>query len=290
MGNMRSVGNELAYAKNNEGQTVYIDEVPNGLSCNCTCPACGARLIAKNAGEINRHHFAHYSKTECEYTRQTNLHYMAEEILKEEKFIFLPPDYLDAGNWRFIFDPQSYRVQIDEIASEKRISDFVPDIVVKSGEMTILVEIYVTHKVDEAKKLKIEKEGKCFVVEIDLSDRAYDDLSKEEVKNLLKDQNRIRWIYRPDLNEMHKTFEDSKLKCDIVSDSTLVICPQGRSHRQRLDSCDNCSCYLGKDKKHVYCFYKKLFSSDNNTPYPKVSPLKSNMRKVLQPGDRRTFY
>ena len=43
----------LVYAINAEGALVHFDNVPNGLACNCVCPYCKDKLIAKNGGEIN---------------------------------------------------------------------------------------------------------------------------------------------------------------------------------------------------------------------------------------------
>lgn len=38
----------LTYALNAENQIKNINEVPNGLECNCICPGCKEPLIAKN--------------------------------------------------------------------------------------------------------------------------------------------------------------------------------------------------------------------------------------------------
>jgi hypothetical protein len=83
-----TIGKELVYALNPEGKHVYIDDVENGLDCNCTCPACGGQLIARNEGKKNKHHFAHYNKAECDYVCQTNIHCLAEEISKKRKQLY----------------------------------------------------------------------------------------------------------------------------------------------------------------------------------------------------------
>lgn len=280
-----TVGRELVYALNPDGKYVYIDDVENGLDCNCSCPACGGKLIARNEGKKNKHHFAHYNKAECAYVCQTNIHCLAEEILKEEKTIMLPPDFEDCGNWRCIYEPRMFNCTIDHIESERRISDIIPDIVITSGQATILVEIYVTHAVDDEKRKHIQKIGTCFVVEINLSDLAYKNLTKEELRTYLKDPSRIKWIFNPTTYALHKNYEKSIERYKI--ENNLVVCPQGRLHRRSLTSCTNCSMYHGNDGKEVKCLYSYIFSNNTQKKLPSLQPLKQTMNKVLQPGDRR---
>lgn len=37
----------LTYALNSIGNLVYIDEVDTGQLCNCYCPSCKEKLVAK---------------------------------------------------------------------------------------------------------------------------------------------------------------------------------------------------------------------------------------------------
>ena len=39
------------------GEMVSVDEVERGLACNCKCPSCDGRLVARKA-DVNAHHFA----------------------------------------------------------------------------------------------------------------------------------------------------------------------------------------------------------------------------------------
>ena len=281
-----TIGKELVYGLTADGKYAYIDDVENGLLCNCTCPTCGSKLIARNEGKKNKHHFAHYSNVECDYICQTNIHCMAQEILQDEEYIILPPDYEDCGNWRCLYDENAYRCHIDHIESEKRISNIIPDIVVTSGTATIFIEIYVTHAVDETKRKKIENLGNCFVVEIDLSDLAYKDLSKEQLRDYLFDLKRMRWIFNPATNPLHKSLKISLTDQGLEKEQNLVICPQGRLHKRRLSSCKECSMYFGQDNDCIKCLYNCVFSN-NQKPLPKLVPLKKTMKRVLQPGDQR---
>ena len=41
-----------------EGKYLHVSEVASGAACDCVCPICGKKLIAKK-GAIRMHHFAH---------------------------------------------------------------------------------------------------------------------------------------------------------------------------------------------------------------------------------------
>ena len=74
----------MLLAINAEGNSVYIDDVPNGAKCNCHCADCGGELIAKNNGKIKHHHFAHANGNDSIKCSQTALHLLAKEIIAEE--------------------------------------------------------------------------------------------------------------------------------------------------------------------------------------------------------------
>ncbi|MCR5890395.1 hypothetical protein LRS06_21950 [Hymenobacter sp. J193] len=44
-----------------DGHLLHVLSVDNRLACGCTCPSCGARLVARNRGEKKAPHFAHYN-------------------------------------------------------------------------------------------------------------------------------------------------------------------------------------------------------------------------------------
>ena len=37
----------LTYALNSDNRLMYINDVPNGLECNCICPGCKEKLMGK---------------------------------------------------------------------------------------------------------------------------------------------------------------------------------------------------------------------------------------------------
>ncbi len=69
-------------------EIVSINDVASGLGCNCLCPSCGEKLVAKK-GEIKQWHFAHNSNESCEYAEQTAVHLIAKDIIAKHG-VFLP--------------------------------------------------------------------------------------------------------------------------------------------------------------------------------------------------------
>lgn len=169
--------NEITYALNSENKLVYINDVPNGENCNCSCPKCHAKLVAKNNGKIRVHHFAHASNSECVGAYQTMIHLLAKEIIATYRIV----PFAQNGTIKLI--------RVAEIHLEKRFEDVIPDVIgilpitlnntnQIIGAIPIFVEIYVTHKVDDEKAQKIKKLG-IPTVEINLSNSQA--LSKEEL-------------------------------------------------------------------------------------------------------------
>ena len=181
----------LAYAFNAEKKLVHIESVKNGLECNCTCPGCNEPLVAKNDGKIREHHFAHLSGNDCGTGYMTIRHIWAEEILFENRVLPIAVD----GKKLF--------QKTERIGREVTLTDLniIPDIFGRAvlsfnylglqlpGDIPFIVEIYVTHKVDENKASIIKRAG-IPAVEIDLSKSTA--TTKEE---LIKDiSNQENWI------------------------------------------------------------------------------------------------
>ncbi|HHQ4919034.1 TPA: hypothetical protein ACSPZ8_003977 [Aeromonas hydrophila] len=73
------------------GEMLSIDEVARGLACNCKCPSCGGRLVAKKA-DVNAHHFAHHtaSKEACQYAFYTSIRLMLLSRLNDITLLNTP--------------------------------------------------------------------------------------------------------------------------------------------------------------------------------------------------------
>lgn len=59
---------------------VHIDNVENGLNCDCSCPNCGEPLVAhNNAGNRKAKHFQHHSLKDCVGAYETVIHLLAKD-------------------------------------------------------------------------------------------------------------------------------------------------------------------------------------------------------------------
>ncbi|MBE6085596.1 MAG: hypothetical protein E7203_09160 [Selenomonas ruminantium] len=258
------------------GSIVHVDNVPSGLSCECTCPACGTRMIARH-GKIKTHHFAHYHAKTCATGYQTAVHMRAKELLSEKKELYLPPHQFVYG--AKVFHVQSTKVQIKKVELEKRLDKIIPDVVVTTSKgQIIFVEIFVTHKIDD-KKLAIIKSMDIPTIEIDLSNCELNDRKLIEAMN--DGGNHIKWIYYGKESFYIRRINGNTEKITI-DNRGRIICPilkavsfdEGNpivGYRQ-----DNCcsQCFfllnrIGKDT--IMCMGKQYFSDiyQLNTPVEK---------------------
>lgn len=265
---MKVAGTELVYGLK-EGKLIYIDEAENGIDCGCVCPSCGKPLIARQ-GQKNVHHFAHRGTNECEYVRQTNIHCMAEEIFLEEKEIFLPPIIINEGN---TYSPvfRGGKALINSVELEKRISDFIPDIVLNINGATLLVEIYVTHAVDVEKRDKVIKAGNYFMVEIDLSEFAHEDMAKEQLREHIHEASRTHWIHNPIAFNAINEFESSKKQYAVNPNGTIPNCPaRVPGEIVTFKDCENCIFFLGKSNNSKAICNGEFFKSHDRISWPPV--------------------
>jgi len=170
----------LTYAYNADKKLVSIEDVLSGLDCNCYCPSCNGRLIARK-GSVKVHHFAHYQCPECATGYQTSIHLLAKEIISERKYFYL--DHF--GN--------ELKIKPSKILLEKKTGDIIPDILIYCGSRLLIIEIYVTHKVDVYKLDKIRK-MKTSAIEIDLHDLV-GNINKENLWTEINKPERQKWLY-----------------------------------------------------------------------------------------------
>lgn len=146
---------------------IHISKVSPGLACECVCPACYSRLVAKKKAESRQEHFAHYGEG-CSKALETTLHLFAKEILEQERKFMYPSLKRHLGEFglqTLIFEKE---IAIDKVYLEKKLDDIIPDVILEIKGKKILVEIAVTHFIEKEKREKIEQIG-ISTIEIDLS-------------------------------------------------------------------------------------------------------------------------
>lgn len=158
--------------ENGVDELIYISTISSedsGLKCNCVCPSCGVRLLARfpRTKADFTPHFAHYNSDACSHATETAIHMKAKEIIEKAKFIVTPEviaGYKEKGRQVI----KELPVTFDKVVLERRVSNIVPDILASKGERELMIEITVTHGIDDEKYKKIEELG-ISTLEIDLS-------------------------------------------------------------------------------------------------------------------------
>ena len=268
------------------GIEYHISEVESGLKCDCICPACGERLIAKKGENIKpQNHFAHKSQLQCEYAYETSVHYEAKRILNKYKKITLAyrKPIFDTFNLNDFYNkasnkqklglivPKTY--EINNVMLEKKLHDIVPDIICTIQGKPVIIEIAVTSKVKDEKQEKIENIG-IPVIEIDLSklDRDIDekDLELNVIENVYnkkwycnsKDEDLIdELLYKHQLiMESIMGLVDAKQIVGYKNNPKINDCPKipdkFKNKRVDLYNCRECSVNLATQEFYVMCGYK----------------------------------
>ena len=169
--------NKITYAVNQNGELIYVDNVPNGSECHCVCPGCHEKMVAKNNGKIRMHHFAHISGTECVNGYETMKHLLAKEIITETRLI----PWIEQNRYTPIPSVRMIKETEHTINNIKIIPDITAWIQTTPNLfLPIFIEIYVTHKTDE-EKLSLIKKAEIPAIEIDLSKSNAQ--TKEELMN-----------------------------------------------------------------------------------------------------------
>lgn len=184
----------LTYALKNNS-LVHISEVDSGLKCNCYCPSCHGELIARK-GESRIKHFAHYYKSNCSGGLETAIHLAAKEIINNQKRIKLPAlMYFDEEySMEDIELISESWVDFDKVTLERKFDDFIPDIIAEKNGRKLLIEVAVTHFIDDEKYEKIVESG-VSLIEIDLTSLNDDFLPKELEQRVIETTYNKEWIY-----------------------------------------------------------------------------------------------
>lgn len=167
---------KLPYGLRQEGDVetlIHIAEIKpheSGLRCNCVCPSCGERLQAKlpKTKEDFTPRFTHHNADTCDYATETAIHIKAKEIIENAMHMIIPSVVAEYRSLKKEVSPER-KINFDSVVLESRLQDIIPDILAFKKEHPLIIEIKITHGIDDIKLKKIKSLG-ISAIEIDLSD------------------------------------------------------------------------------------------------------------------------
>lgn len=231
---------KLPFALKN-GVLTGINEVSSGLSCQCSCPGCGAPLVAKKGGRMI-HHFAHKSEADCSNALETALHLKAKDILKNARHFMLPAVHI-THNSVPLFPPKL--ITYDKVILEKKTGRVIPDLMLKTQNKWLIIEIAVEHFTEKEKIKKIRQLGHA-AIEIDAAallhriQKGQQFFQSHRFANYLLHSSRYKkWLFNPRQQEIEDELIRSAARKDVrelhFSDKKLYLtenCPRAKNRHQ----------------------------------------------------------
>lgn len=209
-----SNGLVFSWAEDVNGKLVHVDNVPNGLECNCICPNCKEKLLARH-GDIREHGFAHHSETRranLEICYMVILYKLAEHLLQIKKRIRVPAYY-------GIFKEKDIEFTNVMVDSRYEREDKQPDVVAttKDGEQ-YLVEFSFKHKVQHKKEIDYHN---LSCIEIDLSGQTLESLNEF----LFNSSDNRRWVNNDNyFNCLETVYRNANKKVKLKLEKECVRC------------------------------------------------------------------
>ena len=157
---------------------------------------------------------------------ETELHKAAKDLLVIHRKVALPAVEIKFDQRQPIQLRPAATYELESVELEKKFGSFIPDVVCKVGGKTVLIEIRVTHAIDEEKLSKIRTE-KVSVVEVDLSDVVREAPLDELTRHLIDPSPRKAWI--------HNAFAQARHD-ELVAASPLRH-PVVRGYAIHIDNC-----------------------------------------------------
>jgi hypothetical protein len=212
------------YAKDNFGNHVYISDVVSGQK-GYWCIGCGFEMQAVHGTIENRKkYFRHVAKDvnierNCTFSNEEYRHKLAIEILQFTKRIKVPNLYSFSqdGKKKILLEESKY-IEADHVRAELTFYEddegnvrwgknpeieernllIRPDLTFFNAkdEPLLLLEIVVSHKIDDEKKVKLKRLG------IDTIQIKIPKDSEENIKKSLETSINTQWVYN---NEQERT-------------------------------------------------------------------------------------
>lgn len=216
-----------SFARAKDGRIVSVEDVARGLACDCICPGCAAQVMSRQ-GDVREWHFAHVSGADCAGAAETALHLAAKQLLLESAWVGLPAKNISRsvalpdgrhGHGQASFPLE--KIDFEGVQCEQSLGDIRPDIVGYETDRRWLIEIAVTHLVDEEKNRHIQLLGDP-AIEIRLNPKDWPkwnwEILRQEV--LLNRENRY-WLHFPWEKEL-----EFKAEKEAIANAELLPTPR----------------------------------------------------------------
>lgn len=189
-----------------DGLLVGPEEVERGLACDCTCPGCEHRVVARQGTE-KVWHFAHHRAPICSDGYEKSVHELAKQLLRDRTELLLPVleatvSAPDAYGRRLeererVFE--SKPVRLDECRAAVKLNNVTVDVLGRLQGHEVLVEVTVFHRLMPDKEARLVATG-IASFEIDLSRFKTLQATRRGVEEaLFEDSANRRWLFHPKL-------------------------------------------------------------------------------------------
>lgn len=169
---------------------VDVSEVLGGRSCECFCPSCNMKLLARK-GEINEHHFSHFDKAtnDCSYSYWVSVKDMAKQIFEAFRYIKVELNSISSSHLA-PYSPQSNMIELFKIEKVQE-SDYIATTSIGN------IRIYLSTP-EHTKFSQIEKADNftnILVLDIDLSQ--YQNSKKSALEIFIKNDIKCKTFLLP---------------------------------------------------------------------------------------------
>ena len=260
----------FSWAENTEGKMVHVDSVSRGLRCECTCPNCHEKLLARH-GDEREHGFAHHSDTRgarLEICYMVILYKLAEQIIQTKKRIHAPSYY-------GIYKEEDIEFVDVKIDSRFEREDKQPDVIATTHDnKQYLIEFVFNYKVQHKQDIDYHN---LTCLEVDLSNQTLETLeqfllSSNADRRWINNEvyfNEIESIYRSRgksvkvASETHCQQCNLRYSCSAVKEtptSSTPILIENNGQKYRL-----CKTELREQKEHRQSIQTEQIEIEDNT-------------------------
>ena len=256
--------------RNSDGLIVSIKDVISGKKCDCICTKCKEPLVAKK-GKKKAHHFAHQSTSNCK--GESKAHIDAKSIIKDKKYVHVP---LINGQWKkIIFD----EVKEEELIKDKdgNTSKYRADLICKTKKKDLVIEIVVTHDIDEDKLLFLRQNKISSLILYLIIHEVRHDWVNKKSGEFLVDQFLIESEDQKDWKQFGMPKGELDIKSQIVNSPEMHEPP---NNFEKMVLQDSYRVWAFNQKIEDYLHSKYLKEKESKNIMERINALQSRIWKI----------